>query len=125
MFNDELRKDLLTAALEGGSNYWYLIVDVSVINISTIDDIEIPERNVSFVDHLWYFIEKGGTLPIYDVEDPDEKLGDFNMKGIEEGETILQNLYKHTYKRIKKADWDANDADYWFQLVILKDIVFN
>jgi hypothetical protein len=116
MFDTELRLDLLTTALEGGSNYWYLL--------KSEEFTEINRFQGTFVERLFAYILDGGFVSVYDVENPDEKLGDFNLINIEEAERILEEDFEEYYNNIIEDNWDAYDADTWFQLVIMSAIVF-
>lgn len=120
MFSDELRFDLLVTALEGGSNYWYLIDDVSAI-----DDKGFSDEEEDFENALWRFIVEGGSLEIHDVENPTEKLGDLNIEGIINGEKVLEQEFNTFFTRIEDDNWDADDADAWFQCAVLGTLEFS
>jgi hypothetical protein len=107
-------KDVIITALEGGSNYWY-----------TINSIDIPPKYVGcgsrvdrIAEKLWDDPEY--KLPIYDVEDDSEQLGELSMQG------FLDNAVKDiwAFNEMLNGEFDANTADILFQLAIMGEIVY-
>lgn len=110
MFDNELRKDLLITALEGGSNYWYYIPEL---------------ENLTTADGIFEALLNQKCFEVYDIEVPETFLGFLNIVDIERGEKVMKELAPKHYKNIKKDNWDAESADVWFQCVIMKDLVFS
>lgn len=117
-FDEQLREDLLVTALEGGSNYWYYISDEDMDNL-----LSKTEKGNPFSIRVWQYIKEGNELAIYDVES-EELLGVISLQSMEEGEkNMFENYFEH-YSDIKEGNWDADNADIWFQLCVMKDVVF-
>lgn len=115
MINDDLHRDLLITALEGGSNYWYYIPDV------------IKTRKQSFSEAVWETIASGLPVDVYDVEGDEEErdfLGTITLDSIEDADKILNDEFEDVYNRIVEEQFDAEDADIWFQLIVMKEVVF-
>ena len=64
------------------------------------------------------------SVDIYDIEDPDEILGTFNLENIKRGEEIMLKEYPKHFANILSENDDAETADVWFQLVVLGEIVY-
>ena len=122
MLNNEQRLDLLTSALEGGSNYWYFIgLDAS----RKIRLMWGGDKNDPFVNKMWNALETGESIEIHDIEDPEgDPLGSISLKSIEEGEQIMHDKYPGHYADVLNECGDADTGDVWFQLAIMKDIVY-
>jgi hypothetical protein len=117
---DEQRLNLLTSALEGGSNYWYLL-DKDAADI--IDKHFPPAKNVCFVDRMWATIKAGLSIPIADNEE-DEGVGEISLASIEKGEQLLADKYPGTLAEILEENDDANTADIWFQLCSFGEVIY-
>lgn len=117
---DERRLDMLTGALEGGSNYWYEIKETAdaIIRETT------PEmQGRPFVDRMFMCIKQGRAIQVHDCEN-DELLGEVTMQAIEEGERLMQEKHPEHFADILSEDDDATTADVWFQMVVLKELVY-
>lgn len=117
--------DLLATALEGGSNYWYVVID-------TIRPPALEWRHPDFTDlpeghriYDWAFNPGGGVL-----------IGDRELE-VTSGENTLLNwgvmtdgMYwvmskqPEVWSRIESGDYDADDADVWLQLSLYGEVVF-
>jgi len=117
MFNDQLREDLLITALEGGSNYWYLLAEEACGIFGSYPGPAGSEK-------VWQAIADGKTIPVNDAEEEEEVLGSINMESIKAGEEIMLKEYPHILADILKENWDAGTADVWFQLCVMKEVVF-
>lgn len=118
--SSQTRLDLLTAALHGGSNYWYFL---SKEADSIAKRHELNEKE-PFVDSLWKAIETGEEIPIHDVENEINLLGKISLKSIEEGEELMLSKLPEHFANIIRDNWDAETADVWFQLAVMKDLVY-
>lgn len=74
---------------------------------------------------MWRALKAGESIEIHDVEDEDgPPLGVINYKSILEGEELLlKNFAWHFANIIDETD-DAETGDVWFQMAIMKDIVY-
>lgn len=106
--------DLLVTALEGGSNYWYMITyqpDVLREGLDTEAKIEY------LLDHPEVYVN------IEDLESHDF-LGKLCKKTIDEAKQQFKREYPDSYLDVLNEAWDADTADIFFQLVIMKDVVY-
>lgn len=125
--SNSTRNDLIMDAIELGSNYWYFLSDKSVRIINKYlglrKDFHGEFFYGSFSEAIITAIDDGQEIPVYDKE-TGEMLGLFSKKSIEEGETIMQEQYPEHFERIIDETSDAETADVWFQLCVMKQIVF-
>lgn len=117
----------LSGALEGGSNYWYLIIndyDRSGFDkkLCTIDNfakslLETPDFSIKIYD-IENFNEE-------EDEDSNEALlGEISLANIIKGMELMEEKYKDMYDRLYSGDYDADDCDVWLQLIVMGDVVF-
>ena len=120
---DQVIIDMIITALEGGSNYWYYLPDITMVT---------GERRVPLAERIAQQCLAGtAVIPVYDKDDIDEDTG-FPMEGKEKlGDLSKENIERAalTYCQNEHAisddlDYDANDADVLFQYIILNDIVY-
>ena len=137
--------DILVTALEGGSNYWYLI--------------DLPENIKSYgqskSEAVGEYILRGGSIDFYDKEeyydvrralkdgdynigDSDDmvdeksyqedientKLGHIDMNRILEAITKIKSEYPEVWKNILLENADAGDADVFLQLCVMGEVVY-
>lgn len=117
----ELIDSLIITALEGGSNYWYLLDHTKVATPENF------ERN-SEIHYEWLDkIYQGSTIDIFDAEDPEEKVGELNNDNIKRGLKCLedaQNKHDNIIASILQEEYDANDADTLFQYIVMGEITY-
>lgn len=111
---DEFIIDSLITALEGGSNYWYLLGE----NDSMIQEFE----GKSYTENIILTALNGVEIPIYDVDDENYKLGVLSKTSIENG----LKLYLENGNTIPSNDniLDATDSDVLFQYCVLGSVDF-
>ena len=117
--NLEIFQDLIVTALEGGSNAWYDIHD-------DLSDIK-QKHNSDYISEsiareIWNNPEF--ELDIYDLEDEEEFLGTLTKESCEKAFQILLDKYPSVFANIINEEYDANDADIFFQLAVMGEIVF-
>lgn len=117
---DQRREDMIVGALEGGSNYWYWIGEEAC----RIMDKACIDHKEPFAIRFWKTIQAGKTLPVHDIEDIDNKLGDISLQSIEEGERLMIVKYPKHYLDIINEEDDAITADVWFQFCTLKNLIY-
>lgn len=113
--SDQQISDQLCNALEGGSNYWYFLPDLTMLD----SDTKLP-----LVDRIMNALNQGKSIPIYDLEDEEIKLGDLNLKGIEKAFNIMDELFPHTLEEIIHESGDVDTGDIFLQLAVMGEIVF-
>lgn len=107
-------EDMLVAALEGGSNYWYLLGEYP------------PKKgkeqplSVFIAEQVW----NGASVDIFDVEDEKTKLGELNIDNIKRGASLAATKYLQSLANLVDGSYDAADADVLFQLIVLGDVVY-
>lgn len=117
--SNETRENLLTSAIEGGSNYWYLIKD------KACDIINKYSKRECFVEKMWDAILAGEEIEIHDIEDEDgDALGKISLVSIEKGEQIMAEKHASHFADIIDENDDACTGDVWFQLAVMGEIVY-
>jgi hypothetical protein len=111
--------DLFVTALEGGSNYWYYLPRIpdGVREIMAELDMELTEA-------IGEYVLRGGSIDINDAEDEETKLGTVDMTSLLEAIDILKNYYTRAYENIIDEEYDADDADIFFQLAVMGEVTF-
>lgn len=117
----------LSGALEGGSNYWYLI-------INDYDRSGFDKKLCTIDNFAKSLLETPNfSIKIYDIEnfneeedsDPNEALlGEISLANIIKGMELMEEKYKDMYDRLYSGDYDADDCDVWLQLIVMGDVVF-
>lgn len=120
LLDDQRRLDMLTGALEGGSNYWYYLKDDAT---DIIDKYRIEDTKEPVVDIIWRAIKEGESLPVRDLEN-DDLLGYISWNSMLAGEAKMKEEQTEHYADIIKENDDANTADVWFQYVVMGTVVF-
>jgi len=122
--NRELLEDIFVTALEGGSNYWYLLQDKTVKKIrKAVPKSEDPHLSTAIVTAI---LDHNVDVEVHDLDNPDEVLGVLNYNNIE---LRLSDLDKHLdYRWALEAHdqefGDADSADVVFQYLVLGDVWF-
>jgi co-chaperonin GroES (HSP10) len=119
--SDKEIQDLLVTALEGGSNYWYFLDRDAAQIYSKYGG---AKGTTPVVDRIFLAIKAGESIPIRDTEDEEEILGYINTASIKKGTKLFQQEYPQNYVNVKKEEYDVEDADIWFQLVVLGELTF-
>ena len=106
-------RDLLTTALEGGSNYWY--------QVNTVIPQDI--KGDYYVDRMINYMEKGATIVFSDCNDEDyDDIGTLTHKkligSIQEGP--LAELIRMSIN----AEGDACEADEYLQTLVLGEMIY-
>jgi hypothetical protein len=111
--------DLFVTALEGGSNYWYYIpkIPAGVRQIKT-------ETGMATSEAIGEYILRGGNIQINDAEDEEEVLGTVDMTSLLEAIDLLKSDYTHAYENIIDEEYDADDADIFFQIAVMGEVTF-
>lgn len=118
---DEQRLNLLTSALEGGSNYWYYL-GKDALNI--IAEVCPPDKTTTLVDRMWQAIKAGKEIPVRAIENPRDVLGKLSLASIDKGEQLLADKHSHHLSDIVTENDDATTGDVWFQLSLMGEVVY-
>jgi hypothetical protein len=114
---------LLITSIEGGSNYWCMY------GTSVLPESDKP---TSLDDAILNFVmaSPDNKVPIYDVEDYEEDEEEDSFLGFVSMETIINGTQKfiqqcpERWASVIEEDYDAEDADVWFQMVVMGKIVY-
>lgn len=132
--NKEITKenliDLFVTALEGGSNYWYYILNVP----SQVKEI-METQGLFFSEAVGEYVLNGGEIEIRDAEsidysdenefpDTGEVLGYVNMDSLLDAINKIKEEYPEVYENILEEEYDANDADIFFQIATMGEVIF-
>ena len=111
--------DILVTALEGGSNYWYFIPNIP----NGVREIK-NEMGITTAEAIGQYVLKGGFVQINDAEDEEEVLGNIDMDGLLDAIQKIKSDYPNIYENIIDEEYDAEDADAFFQIAVMGDITF-
>jgi|TARA_R110000782_G_scaffold221245_1_gene308442 hypothetical protein len=116
----ETFENIIVTALEGGSNYWYMLGDTK--GIPKRDDMpnEAPSQRIAY--GLWH--NKDSELPIWDLEEEDELLGTLTYDSVREGMQIACDNYLEEINMMIGEDYDAWTADTLFQVLVMGEVTF-
>jgi hypothetical protein len=115
----DLFEGILVTALEGGSNYWYML---------DLNDMGVPKEkyvgeplSVKVAKMIWY---DRINLRVMDAEEEGALLGEVNLTTIKTAFEIICSQYPATYLNLIKEEYDADDADVFFQIATMGEITF-
>ena len=109
--------NLFITALEGGCNYWAMVDDTD----TDISHCEGQSYSEKWFDAIW---EKGMSMPVVDAEEPTDPLGKLDKAGMLNGMKLMAEGYTYHYSDFKEDNVDAYTADVWFQLALMKEVVY-
>lgn len=121
--SNEVLENIFVTALEGGSNYWYFLPPSTVKKVREV--VSKTEEECLSIALFKAVIEKGISIPIYDLEEPEELLGIISLNTIE---ARLQKMVddgneRHLLNELdENGDGDSSDAI--FQYLVMNEIVF-
>lgn len=114
----QMCEDLLIGALEGGSNYWYFLPDLSMV-----PRIRGEPASVRIFRAVW---DGGAEVPVTDGNEPEgsKPLGMLTRAGMEKGLDLMMRKHPYHYAHLFDGNDDATTADVWLQLALMGEIVF-
>ena len=111
-------KDLLTSALEGGSNYWYMIRKNNYPKGQTKESLGIKFAHVDLP-----FVE-GGSLTIVDAEDEDSAEWTLDYKAILRGLHVMARKYPADFNNWREENDDAFTGDTFLQCCLFGSVIY-
>jgi len=140
-FTKDYLNDLLSTAMEGGSNYWAEFDRRYIAPELAKQKIPFSEK---IINTVWDYKK---AIPVYDAESGEEqeqdaydstgneftndyesfeKLGELSTDTILEAISLIKKdpKYSHVWENIATENYDAGDADVFFQLAIMGNVVF-
>lgn len=106
---------LLESALEGGSNYWYLITGYNYPPGKTRKDFEFP--------HVELPLTQGGSIVIADMEEPQHGYT-LDREACYRGMKVLRQDYSKHYRDVIEDNADAITGDVYLQCCLFGEVVF-
>ena len=132
-------EEILITAMEGGSNYWYIMDGEQHCRSWLSEEIKSGrlERNDK-IHYKWMDAMFQGCphkISIYDVEEANEEdeelselepLGYLTMDSIAEGLKLAQQDYSEEFSQHIPSynDGDGDSADVLFQLMVMGDVAY-
>jgi len=123
--NRQVIEDVITTALEGGSNYWYYLPTSSVKAIrNAVSRDEEPCLSSAFSKAL---LDRNVPIIITDAEDPAEEIGVASISTLEQrlGKLANDESYNWAFKAEMNEEGDAESSDIWFQYIVLGEVIYS
>jgi hypothetical protein len=121
----QLLENIFVTALEGGSNYWYLIDTANYKKIrsavpKSVDPFFATAMLTAILDH-------GVEVEVCDNENPDEVLGTLTAAKMEERlHDLDMNLdYRWALEAEEEGVGDAESSDVVFQYLVIGEVWFS
>jgi hypothetical protein len=111
--------NLFVTALEGGSNYWYHIPTMP----NGVQEIQ-NETGMATSEAIGEYVLRGGYIQVNDAEDEEEELGTVDMDSLLDAIQKIKADYPNVYENIIDEEYDAEDADVFFQIAVMGEITF-
>lgn len=123
--------DLLCCALEGGSNYWYRIVEfIEPPKLEFMSDAEdgIPvlgedKSTPKVFRHLDYPLNEGGALMIQDTEE--NEIYRLDCATIEKGLVTMAAKYSSHFHDFMNQNEDAITGDVFLQCCVFDEVIYS
>ena len=117
----ETFENIICTALEGGSNYWYMLGDIKGCPLPDEMPDKAPSERIAY--GLWH--NKDARVDILDLEDEEELLGTLTYDSVRERMKIWgdKQLLSEINAMIS-GDFDAWTADTLFQVLVMGEVVF-
>jgi hypothetical protein len=115
-------EDMIVTALEGGSNYWYMIdLDNSTgFTKKYADDPRL--KSIRIADALYN--NEDSSVVVLDTEDEEETLGTLTYQSVRKTLENFPKDHQWALDNVLNGDYDANDADVVFQVLVMGDVVY-
>jgi len=124
MLSKQIQFDLLVTALEGGSNYWYFLPDLSKIP----DVAQSPETKgfeKCLAARIWDAVQNGEKITVTDIDgDENEPIGYVGLHELNRADELFLKEFPEAYGDAITENYDADTADIWFQLVVMGEVIF-
>ncbi len=115
-----MKKDMIEAliigALEGGSNYWYYLPDLSMIEPRDGQGYTLSEDIV-------HAAQQGKSIPIHDIA-TNERLGCISKDRIKKAVKLMHDNHPAHYAAAITENHDACTSDVFLQLIVLGTVVY-
>jgi hypothetical protein len=117
-------ENVIITALEGGSNYWYMLYTEDYKPFLIPKTPQKPALSERIAGTL--YSNPKFELPVYDAENPEELLGKVTQASMFKAFQIAEKDYFFVWKHLMEntEDFDATDADIVFQLATMGEVRF-
>lgn len=112
--------DLISTALEGGSNYWY---EIRPLTSNSIREATKDMEGEPFSDRLVTAVTRGVDVKVFDWETA-ELLGVLNAQSFAKAEQLFIANHRRLFGEFLSEDWDASTADVFFQLAVMGEVIY-
>jgi hypothetical protein len=116
----EVFENIIVTALEGGSNYWYLLGDLDPVR-AWCKKNNIKDEPMTIKIAMALFNDPEFMLDVYDVENEDDVLGTITQASLLKA---MASRPEEALKFINEDDYDAYTADTLFQTAVMGEVVF-
>jgi hypothetical protein len=120
----EVLENVCVTALEGGSNYWYMLSDVAIDLIRKA----VPKNEDAYLSTaiLKAVLDYGVDVPINDAENEDDVLGYLSKKSLADRLQTLSSdeKCKWALENELNDNGDADSSDVVFQYLVMGEVVF-
>ena len=115
----DLFESILTKALVGTFNYWFMV------DITSLDEVKHKYQK-DFLEFriaklIWY---DKITIRILDRDNEDVLLGEVNIRSIKNAFEKLLSEYPEVYLALINHNFDEGDADVFFQYAVMGEVKF-
>jgi hypothetical protein len=118
-------ENVFVTALEGGSNYWYILSEPAIKIIrSHVHENFDPYLSTAIVKAI---MDHNAIIPINDAENPDEILGYLSKDRIDEmvNKLMADDNYSWALKNEMNEQGDAESSDIIFQYLVIGGVEFS
>ena len=116
----ETFENIIVTALEGGSNYWYMLGDIKGCPFPDELPDKAPSERIAY--GLWHNRDAG--LQIYDLENEEELLGILTHNSVRERMQLATENHLSELEAMISGDFDAWTADTLFQVLVMGEVTF-
>jgi hypothetical protein len=116
----ETFENIICTALEGGSNYWYMLGDIKGCPLPDEMPDKAPSERIAY--GLWH--NKDAEVEIYDLENEEELLGTLTYDSVRERMQLATENHLSELESMISGDFDAWTADTLFQVLVMGEVVF-
>ena len=119
--------DLLSCAIEGGSNYWYVIDKfIKPEKVLKLDESGDEEEEGEIFRYMHYPLSPGGSIVIADMDEPEDEREGFtlNLVTIESGLRTMAKEYPRHFADFIGENDDAETGDVFLQCCLFGELVY-
>lgn len=130
---EEMIRNLLVGAFEGGSNYWYRIESKKFPPGTKMKDFgeggRMQPRRPDGSENYFHWSQliptyPGGQLVIRDVAEGEGETHVLDLAALKKGWMLFRQKYPDQYKRVMEENDDAGDADVFLQTALFGEAIF-